>query len=383
MHGVGAGDLAALLRRTVAVVDAKQALQERQHWIHRQRGRIGHTGAGVDGDVARRRGFLDLPAQPAFPDAGFSGDGNDATFAALGVGQCLFQALSFRLAADEARQAALTCLFQSGMQWAQPLEFVHAHWRAQALDGHGAEIAQPDIAFDLLCRVPRQVDATGLGNLFHARGQMHGRPLGGVIHAQVVADLADHHRAGMHAHAQAKIETVGEAKAIRKAAEVGLDVEGGAAGAQGMVFVRDGRAEQRHDAVAGVLVDRALVAVHGVAEQREAAVENVMPMLVVNRFRRGGGAAQIGKQYGDGLAFPLQRAARGQHLVGEMAWCVVPGLAVDRGGLQTGSALVAETGLRRIVVRALRAGNLQCITALQTVARVFRIVLGAAGALHQ
>ena len=48
-----------------------------------------------------------------------------------------------------------------------------------------------------------------------------------------------------------------------------------------MILMRDRCAKQGHDAIAGVLVDRALEAMDSLGQQREIAVQNLMPALGV------------------------------------------------------------------------------------------------------
>ena len=58
------------------------------------------------------------------------------------------------------------------------------------------------------------------------------------------------------------------------AAQLVAQVQRRVAGPLGVVLVGDGRAEERHDPVAGVLVDRALEAVHAVGQDLEEAVQD-------------------------------------------------------------------------------------------------------------
>ena len=81
---------------------------------------------------------------------------------------------------------------------------------------------------------------------------------------QVIADGAHHHFPGVEPHAHAQLQAPGAAYVFGIGAHRGLHGKGGVAGAQRVVFVGNGGAEQRHNAVAEHLVDGALEAVHGV-----------------------------------------------------------------------------------------------------------------------
>jgi hypothetical protein len=88
---------------------------------------------------------------------------------------------------------------------------------------------------------------------------------GGVGHGQVLADRAHDDLAGVEAGPHREAHAVRAFDVRREASELALEVHRGVAGAARVVLVGDRRAEQRHDPVAGELVDRALVAVDAVA----------------------------------------------------------------------------------------------------------------------
>ena len=93
---------------------------------------------------------------------------------------------------------------------------------------------------------------------------------------QVVADGAHHHLAGVEAHADAHLQAVGAAHLVGIGTHGGLHRQGGIAGAQGMVFMRDGGAKQGHDAVAQHLIDGALEAVYRVHHALQGRVQQLL-----------------------------------------------------------------------------------------------------------
>src|SRR5438094_9657184 len=97
-------------------------------------------------------------------------------------------------------------------------------------------------------------------------------PLRRVVHAEIVADPADDHLARVEPHAHGEVEAPPAAELVGVSAHGLLQMQGGPAGALGMILVRDRGAEERHDAVAGVLVHRPLEAVHALGEELEEAV---------------------------------------------------------------------------------------------------------------
>ena len=77
----------------------------------------------------------------------------------------------------------------------------------------------------------------------------------------------------------------------------GLHAEPGAHGALGVVLVRHRRAEDRHHVVADVLVDRAAVALHLVAEAQQRAVHERLHRLGSMPLGERGVAGQVGEQH--------------------------------------------------------------------------------------
>ena len=65
-------------------------------------------------------------------------------------------------------------------------------------------------------------------------------------------------------------------------------------------------AKQGHDAIAGVLVDGALEAVHFCGDALEAAVDDVVHHLRVELLSEGGETSHVGKQHRDLLALPFE-----------------------------------------------------------------------------
>ena len=92
--------------------------------------------------------------------------------------------------------------------------------------------------------------------------------------AEVLADRAHDHLAGVEAHADREAEPLLAAELRRVGGELLLLVKRRVAGALGVVLVGDRGAEQGHDAVAGELVDRALEAVD--ARRRGSAKKRSM-----------------------------------------------------------------------------------------------------------
>ena len=145
-----------------------------------------------------------------------------------------------------------------------------------------------------------------LGERFHALRQADRVSLRRVVHAQIVADLADHHLARVEAHATRERRRRAGRAPRRRSAQLVAQMQRRVAGALRVVLVRDRRAEQRHDAVAGELVDRALEAMHAVGEDREEAIEDLVPLFGIELLGELHRALHVGEQHGDLLAFAFE-----------------------------------------------------------------------------
>ena len=89
-----------------------------------------------------------------------------------------------------------------------------------------------------------------------------------VDHLKIVADRSDDDFTRIEAHAHGEAESPRTFQLLRVAAKLFPQMQRRVAGAACVVLVGDRCAEDRHDAVAGKLVDCPLEAVHAVGEDR-------------------------------------------------------------------------------------------------------------------
>ena len=96
-------------------------------------------------------------------------------------------------------------------------------------------------------------------------------PCAGVIHAQVIPNLADHDVTRVKSHPKTEIKSLRETQLIGESAQMVTRLECRVTRASSVVLVRKRRPEQGHDAVASVLIDRAFEAMHGLGQDCEVA----------------------------------------------------------------------------------------------------------------
>ena len=78
-------------------------------------------------------------------------------------------------------------------------------------------------------------------------------------------------------------------------------------GAQGMVLVSDGCPEKSHDAVAGILIYGAFIAMNTVSKYPEKTIQNAMPFFGIDLLGQFHGPFKVGKKNGNLFALPFQR----------------------------------------------------------------------------
>ncbi len=169
-----------------------------------------------------------------------------------------------------------------------------------------------------------------------------------VFHAGVGADDPDHDGAGVDpdAHVDRGVEEGGGV-----AGGFIPDLEGCEDRTPGVVLVGERSTEEGEHPVAEKLVDGAFVSVDGCHPPGEEVVEELDHLFGIDPAGEVGRADQVGEEDRDDLAFALDLAAPGHHLLGEVArekrswsgrhalngrWVVAnPGLLTHKkGGLQ-------------------------------------------------
>ena len=166
-----------------------------------------------------------------------------------------------------------------------------------------------------------------------------------IVHAQVVADPADHDLARVDPQTDREVQTPRRPQLVGIAPHLVAEMERRPAGALGVVLVRDRGAEERHDAVPGVLVHRPLEAMHALGEDLEEAVHDPVPVLGVELLGELHRPLHVGEEDRHLLALALEGLARGQDFLREVLGRVGRGSLLGgrgRGQAQRGAAVAAE-----------------------------------------
>ena len=129
-------------------------------------------------------------------------------------------------------------------------------------------------------------DHPGLGELLEPSGEIRSVAHCGVVHAQVVADLADHDGSGVEPDANGQLRTRRTSQLSAGLFHPPLDRDRRQDCPTGVILMGHRRAEEGHEAVAKELIDRALVAVDLTERELEEAVEHAVHGLCADARRK-------------------------------------------------------------------------------------------------
>ena len=262
---------------------------------------------------------------------------------------------------------------------------MHAYGLTHPLHLELAEVLEREVSPHQGGRRRREVARIGRGERLHALRKADGVPLRSVVHAQVVADRADDDLTRVQAHARREADAVLTLHVGGVTRDLVAQLEHRIAGPLRVILVRNRRAEQRHDPIACVLVDRPLEEVHALGQDLEEAVENAVPLLGVELVRQLHRALHVGEQHRHLLALALQGGLRLEDLVGEVLRGVRARVARRRlRGCQRMSTSIAEPLIRGIrpAARRARVLNRKVRGTLSAEARAFAVLVATVWAVH-
>jgi hypothetical protein len=232
---------------------------------------------------------------------------------------------------------------------ADALELEDAHRLPHTLDVERPEILEVEEPAREIRRRLREVRGSGRREVLHPRREADGVPDGGVLHVQIRTDAADHYLAGVQSDPDGEAQALLAAQLPCVQAERVAQVQGRVARAPGVVLVRDRCAEDRHDAVTGVLVDGPFESVDAFREDRVEAVEDPAPILGIDVLGEVHRALHVREHHRHLLALPVERALHLADLVGKMRRHGELDVRRDVRRRETLTAVVAEPGVAAVL----------------------------------
>src|SRR5262249_39617709 len=157
--------------------------------------------------------------QAALPSTGRCNDRNHLSVAMLGAGQRPLEHAHLVVAAYEAREAAGARAIETCTQAPDSFESLGVHRDTGALHLEFPEILEREETFDALRGRGSQIDLADLGEHLHALRQTYRVPLRGVVHAQIVTDLADHNLSRIDTDARRHVEAALAPQLLGEAAQ--------------------------------------------------------------------------------------------------------------------------------------------------------------------
>ncbi len=329
-------------------------------------------------------GVGQLEGQARLAHARLAHDRNHLTASLPGLVDRAAELLDLGVATHKGREPARGGGLEPRAHGADPGELVDLDGAGQALHGHGPERGHLHEALGERQGLRGQERRARIGELLHARGEVGSLADRGVVHVQVGADRTHDDLARIEAHANADPDAVLGPYALRISRDRLLHPQRRVARADRVVLVSEGRAEERHDAVAHDLIDGALVAVHGFHHPLEHGIEDLARLLGIAVGEQLHRALEIGKQHRHLLALAFERSPGSEDPLGE----VLRRIRVRRGELrgrghqERRGALTAELVLGRIGGATGRTGGGQRCGALPTELHAGGILVVAPGTLH-
>ena len=224
---------------------------------------------------------------------------------------------------------------------------------------HRAERLGADVAADHVGGRLADEDLARRRGRLEARGDVDGVADRRGVLGRAAAELAQHHHPAVEAHPgreRLAVAVVREGLLLEPAP----DPQGGQEGAPGMVLVRDGGPDQRHEAVPEELVDRPAVAVNLRQRQLEEAAQQLVHRLRADLLRERRRAHDVAEEHRHLLACTLVRRRLRR-------WCLdrqrrAAGRAEALRGLGLGPARRTRRPRQRAAAPRTEAGALGVVT---------------------
>ncbi len=205
--------------------------------------------------------------------------------------------------------------------------------------------------------------------------------------ARAGSDRTNDNLASVHTDARFEWQVAGLAQPSRVTLQLFLQAQRGVQCALRMVLVRNRRAEQCEDAVAGRLHDVTVVALHRVDHQLEGGINNCARLFGIEVLLELGRALDVGKQRGDRLALSVCRGRSVRVFRRDANTTARPGrhrnVRANRGlPIEYGGTLRAEFRIRRVQTSAFWTRPTEWRRALIAESGVCGIVDAALRAMH-
>ena len=252
---------------------------------------------------------LELVHQARLARARLANRRNDLSVSSPGLLQRAGHRRHLALASDEPRQPAPRRQLEVTAQRPGAYHLVHVDRLAQTFDLRSAQVAEGEISLAQSLRRLTGRDRTRGRRRLHPRRQIGHMTDWRVFGMPSGFDRPHHHLARVHPDPRFDGNLALRAQTVSVATQLLLHRQRRMKCALRMVLVRNRRAEQSENAVAGRLRDVAAVAMHRRHHKLQHRVDDRARLFGIEIAHQLGRALDIGEQRGDRLALALERVA--------------------------------------------------------------------------
>ena len=302
----------------LGLVHAEVVLEEFDHEMERHLGRVRGGPAFDVHDRLAVESAAKLIGEPRLTGSRVTDDGDDTALAGLHALPGVVENRQLPRPPDERGEPTLHREVEARAAAALAGDEEDAQGAVVSLHGALAFVAHAEQPRHEPVRRLAHEDAARRRRRLQSSGEIHGLALRRVVHPEVVADLAYDHRTRVESDAHRELEAALPPQALGVLLQAGLNLERRRHRALGVVLVRDGRAEERHHAVARELVHGPLEAVDAGEELLEASVHDLVELFCIDRARQLGESRAVGEEHGHLLPLAFDDAPGGEDLVGEV-----------------------------------------------------------------
>ena len=140
----------------------------------------------------------------------------------------------------------------------------------------------------------------------------------GIVHLEIVANRAHHHRSGIQTDTNMNRNSLGASDVFRMPPHRLLHSQRRITGSHSVILVRQRRSEQSHDPVTHHLVHRTFEVVHRFHHVLDDRIEKLARFFRIAVSEQLHGTFHVSEQHRDLFALTFERTLRSQDLFGEM-----------------------------------------------------------------
>src|SRR5262244_1207598 len=311
-------DLGADRPQVVTIVDPEVGTQKIDNWAIARGLPVGKTARLEDPTAADAVGMRQLMEETRLAYPRITHHGHNLAMPLANLVEGGPELLHLDTASNELAQASDNGGLEPSPHLPRSDHLTDLDRRLETSHGHGAHRLNLDEALHETACLRGDPDGSGRSELLHTGCQMSRLADRRVVHAEIRADGANHHVAGIQADPDSHGDAVGQKCLARISLHRLLHPQGSITSTDRVIFMRERGTEQRHDPVTHHLVHRPLVVVNRLHHALEHRIEKLARFLGVAIGEELHRASEVGEEHGDLLALPFQGRFGGEDSFGQL-----------------------------------------------------------------